>query len=61
MPVLAGSVGYALAEIAHWPQGLAKKLASARAFYGTIAAVTPLGLALNLTRISPSRRFSGAR
>ena len=53
VPVLAGSVGYALAEIARWPRGLAKKLASARAFYGTIAAVTLLGLALNLTRISP--------
>ena len=53
VPVLAGSVGYALAEIASWPRGLAKKLASARAFYGTIAAVTLLGLALNLTRFSP--------
>jgi len=53
VPVLAGSVGYALAEIARWPRGLAKKLASAPAFYGTIAAVTLLGLALNLTRISP--------
>ena len=40
VPVLAGSGGYALAEIARWPRGLAKKLASARAFYGTIAAVT---------------------
>jgi NRAMP (natural resistance-associated macrophage protein)-like metal ion transporter len=53
VPVLAGSVGYALADIARWPRGLAKKLASARAFYGTIAAVTLLGLALNLIRISP--------
>jgi NRAMP (natural resistance-associated macrophage protein)-like metal ion transporter len=53
VPVLAASVGYALAEIAHWPRGLAKKLASARAFYGTIAAVTLLGLVLNLARISP--------
>ncbi|MBV8358203.1 MAG: divalent metal cation transporter [Deltaproteobacteria bacterium] len=53
VPVLAGSVGYALAEIANWPYGLAKKLASARAFYGSIAAVTLLGLLLNLSRISP--------
>jgi Mn2+/Fe2+ NRAMP family transporter len=53
VPVLASSVGDALAEIAHWSHGLAKKLASARAFYGTIAAVTLLGLALNLTGISP--------
>jgi NRAMP (natural resistance-associated macrophage protein)-like metal ion transporter len=53
VPVLAGSVGYALAEVASWPRGLAKKLSSAHAFYGTIAAVTLLGLALNLTRISP--------
>ncbi len=53
VPVLAGSVGYALAEIARWPRGLAKKFSSARAFYGTIAAVTLLGLALNLIHISP--------
>jgi Mn2+/Fe2+ NRAMP family transporter len=51
--VLAGSVGYALAELASWPHGLAKKLESARAFYGSIAAVTLLGLVLNLFRISP--------
>jgi Mn2+/Fe2+ NRAMP family transporter len=53
VPVLAGSVGYALAELASWPRGLAKKLESARAFYGSIAAVTLLGLVLNLFRISP--------
>ena len=53
VPVLAGSVGYALAELASWPHGLRKKLQSARAFYGSIAAVTLLGLMLNLFRISP--------
>jgi Mn2+/Fe2+ NRAMP family transporter len=53
VPVLAGSVGYALAEIASWPRGLAKKLASARAFYASIAGVTLLGLLLDLLRISP--------
>jgi Mn2+/Fe2+ NRAMP family transporter len=53
VPVLAGSVGYALAEIAGWPRGLAKKPESARAFYGSIAAVTLLGLVLNLFHISP--------
>jgi NRAMP (natural resistance-associated macrophage protein)-like metal ion transporter len=53
VPVLAGSVGYALAELASWPRGLARKLESARAFYGSIAAVTLLGLVLNLFRISP--------
>src|SRR5205807_5310919 len=30
VPVLAGSVGYALAEIASWPRGLAKKPENAR-------------------------------
>jgi hypothetical protein len=30
IPVLAGSVGYALAELASWPRGLAKKVQSAR-------------------------------
>ncbi len=60
VPVLAGSVGCALAEIARWPRSLAKKLASARAFYGTIAAVTLLG-PVNLSRISPIKAlFWGA-
>jgi len=55
VPVLAASVGYALAEIGSWPRGLAKKLGSAPAFYGSIAAVTFLGLLLNLFRISPMK------
>ena len=45
--------GYALAEIASWPRGLAKKLSNARAFYGSIAAATLFGLVLNLTRKTP--------
>ncbi|MBV8454646.1 MAG: divalent metal cation transporter [Deltaproteobacteria bacterium] len=53
VPILAGSVSYALAEIASWPHGLAKKLANSKAFYGSIASTTLLGLLLNLFRISP--------
>src|SRR5262249_20850005 len=53
VPVLAGSVGYALAELGSWPRGLARKPASAPAFYGSIAVVTLLGLVLNLYGISP--------
>jgi NRAMP (natural resistance-associated macrophage protein)-like metal ion transporter len=53
IPVLAGSVGYALAELRGWPHGLSRKLRSAHAFYGAIALVTLLGVALNLSPVSP--------
>jgi Mn2+/Fe2+ NRAMP family transporter len=53
VPALTGSVGYALAELANWSRGLAKELRSARAFYGSIAIVTLLGVILNLFRVSP--------
>ena len=52
IPVLAGSVGYALAELRSWPIGLERPLRAAREFYGAIAAVTALGVALTFTSIS---------
>ncbi len=55
LPVLAGSVGYALGEALGWPVGLAKLPHRARAFYATIAVATAVGAALNLTGIEPMR------
>jgi Mn2+/Fe2+ NRAMP family transporter len=53
VPVLAASVGYALAEFGSWSWGLSKTLRGARAFYGSIAAVTVFGITLNLLAVSP--------
>ena len=53
LPVLSGSAAYALGEAMHWPVGLARKPLRARAFYGTIAAATIVGGALNFTAIDP--------
>jgi Mn2+/Fe2+ NRAMP family transporter len=61
VPVLAGSVGYARAELHGWPRGLSKKLDSARGFYAAIALITLLGIALNFAHVSPIKRFSGVR
>ncbi len=55
LPVLAGSAAYALGEALGWPVGLAHKWRHARAFYGTIAAATAIGIVLNLTPIDPVR------
>jgi NRAMP (natural resistance-associated macrophage protein)-like metal ion transporter len=53
IPVLAGSLGYAMAEIRNWPIGLDRSLPRARRFYAAIAAVTILGVALNFTSMNP--------
>ena len=53
IPVLAGSVGYAIAELRAWPSGLNQPVRSAPRFYATIAAVTLLGVALNLASVNP--------
>jgi NRAMP (natural resistance-associated macrophage protein)-like metal ion transporter len=53
VPVLAGSAAYAVCEAFDWTEGLDHKLKDARAFYGTIALATGLGVALNFTGIHP--------
>lgn len=52
VPVLAGSAAYALGEARRWPVGLSRKPLRAKAFYGTIAAATLLGAALNIADVS---------
>lgn len=53
VPVLAGSGAYALAEAFKWPIGLERRPEKAKGFYGTLAAATLLGLALDFTSIDP--------
>jgi Mn2+/Fe2+ NRAMP family transporter len=53
VPVLAGSAAYVLAESLNWSLGLARQPTEAKAFYGTIAVATGLGIALNFTPIDP--------
>jgi NRAMP (natural resistance-associated macrophage protein)-like metal ion transporter len=53
LPVLAGSAAYAVGEIFKWPVGLARLPHRAKAFYGTIAAATAIGVVLNFTPIDP--------
>ena len=55
VPVLAGSAAYALGEARRWPVGLSRKPRHAKAFYGTLAAATLLGAALNVAKVSPMK------
>src|SRR5262249_27607273 len=55
LPVLAGSAAYALGEALRWPVGLARLWYQARAFYGTIAIATALGVAMNYLPIDPMK------
>ena len=53
LPVLAGSSAYAVGEMMGWHVGLARKPRRAKAFYGTIAVATLLGVLLNFSPIDP--------
>jgi len=53
LPVLAGSSAYALGESLGWHVGLARKPHRAKAFYGTIAVATLIGVILNYSPIDP--------
>jgi NRAMP (natural resistance-associated macrophage protein)-like metal ion transporter len=53
VPVLAGSVSYAVAEAFHWREGLAEKPARAPGFYGMIVAVTLAGVFVNFSPVGP--------
>lgn len=51
IPVLAGSVGYAVAETFNFKMGLSKKFNKAKFFYVVIAFSTLVGMVINLLRI----------
>ncbi len=53
IPVLAGSIAYAVSEALSRPEGLGKNMPQAKLFYAVIAAATVLGALLNLTGINP--------
>ena len=53
IPVLAGSVAYAVGEALGWPVGLARLPHEAKAFYGTIVVSTCLGIAITLVALDP--------
>jgi Mn2+/Fe2+ NRAMP family transporter len=55
VPVLAGSGAYAFAEAMGWPEGLERKIGSARGFYGVIALSLLLGLFIQYSPISPMK------
>ncbi len=55
VPVLAGSAAYAVTEMAGKSGSLDAKPLSARLFYGTIAATTLAGAALNWVGIDPAK------
>jgi NRAMP (natural resistance-associated macrophage protein)-like metal ion transporter len=53
VPVLAGSAAYAVGEALQWPTGLERLPKEARAFYGTIAFATGIGVAINFLGVDP--------
>lgn len=52
IPVLAGSVGYAVSEAFGFKEGLSKKFNKAKMFYAVIAVATLVGLGMNLLKIN---------
>jgi Mn2+/Fe2+ NRAMP family transporter len=52
IPVLAGSVGYALSEAFNFKEGLSKKFGKAKFFYAIVAIATLIGIAMNLLKIN---------
>ena len=55
VPVLAGSTGYALAEVFAWNEGLAKNFHQARGFYIVIIGSMFVGLLMNVVGLNPIR------
>lgn len=55
VPVLAGSVAYAVSESFGWVEGLDRKPLEAKAFYGTITVAILAGIAINFLAIDPMK------
>ena len=53
VPVLAASAAYALGEALGWPTGLGRLPRDAKAFYGTIAVGTLIGVGINFVHLDP--------
>jgi len=55
IPTLSGSAAYCFAETFGWRQGLDRKLAGARYFYGVVILSTAAGIALDFFDVNPVR------
>ncbi len=55
VPVLAGSAAYAVGEARRWPVGFGRRMLEARAFYGTVALATLVGMVISLGAVDPIR------
>jgi Mn2+/Fe2+ NRAMP family transporter len=53
VPVLAGSIGYALSEVFGWEEGINKTFREAKGFYGIIIAACFLGVIMNFSNFDP--------
>ena len=53
IPVLAGSVAYAVSDTRKWPQGLDYKFSQAKSFYGVIIIATAAGWGMNALGVDP--------
>lgn len=53
IPVLAGSVAYAVSDTRSWPQGLDYRFSQAKSFYGVIIIATAAGWGMNAIGIDP--------
>lgn len=53
IPVLAGSISYALSETFNWKEGLNYQVKQASAFYGVIILAILIGLGLNFVGLDP--------
>ena len=53
VPVLAGSAAYAVGEARKWPVGFSRRWQEAKAFYGTVALATLVGMVINFSAINP--------
>ncbi len=55
IPVLAGSIGYALSEIFDWKEGIDKTFREAKGFYMIIITSIFIGAAMNFLNLDPIR------
>ena len=53
IPVLAGSVGYIVAETLGWNEGMNNTYTQARGYYGVIIVAMVIGTALTLLQLDP--------
>ena len=53
LPVLAGSAAYAVASLLHLRKGLDRPLATAKPFYGVLAAAMAIGMLISMSGLNP--------